>query len=297
MFYQKVHQKMAQKPRRLFIFAAHDPKDHMHGVVNDSLLIYLSALHELGDIALYMDNNVANDQLSKFAPYVLYAGANRHNEYDFGSYKRAYIWAHDNLKLFDYDWVYMVNDSMYAPMHPLLPILEQLETYKWNATGIVCNPTPRHPHIQSWFIGMDKSVFMAPWFDAFMRSVTPQTKKACVTSLYEQGFTRHLIERNIPWGCKYTIKNRGIYNKVKSLYNQGFPFMKKLAFGRHNGGLGRQILYVLNRVPPKLKNAIIKNAARIYGPEYISKLLTDNPLKIAYRNIRYLLYKVFHEGI
>lgn len=288
---------MAHKNRRLFIFAAYYPKDPSHGVIDDSLLIYLRELHKLGDIVLYMDNDDAEAQLKKVAPYVLYAGANRHVEYDFGSYKRAYVWAYDNLNLADYDWVYMVNDSMYAPMHPLQPMIEKLEASRLDATGVVCNPKKSHPHIQSWFIGMSPKVFTATWFDTFMRSVKHQTQKGMVTRLYEQGFTKHLIDKNIAWGCEYTIKNRGIYNQIKSLHKRGFPFMKKLAFGRHNGGLGRQILYVLNHVPQDVKNAIIQNANHVYGPEYVSRLLTRNPIKIAYRNIKYSLYKIFNEGV
>ncbi|MDR0726523.1 MAG: hypothetical protein LBF37_00500 [Rickettsiales bacterium] len=288
---------MAQKPRRLFLFAAYDASDPDHGIVDDSLLIYLRELNKLGDIVLYMDNDGADNELKKVAPYVLYAGANRHTEYDFGSYKRAYLWAYNNLKLSDYDWIYMVNDSMYAPIHPLQPIIEKLESSGLGVTGMVCNPNPRHPHIQSWFIGLSQKIFASDWFDKFMRSVTHQTEKGMVTRLYEQGFTKNLITRNIPWGCEYTIKNRGVYNQIKSLYKNGFPFMKKLAFGRHNGGLGKQILYVLNHVTPDVKDAILQNANHVYGAQYVSKLLTNNPIKIAYRNIRYSLYKIFNEGV
>ncbi|MDR1337535.1 MAG: hypothetical protein LBJ73_00720 [Rickettsiales bacterium] len=278
-------------PKRLFLFAAFDPKDQNHGIVDDSLLVYLSALNELGDVVLYMDNDVAADELNKVAPFVLHAGANRHKEYDFGSYKRAYIWASENLDLSGYDWVYMVNDSVYAPLRPLGPLVERMESSRWDATGATCNPNPKHPHIQSWFIGMSPSVFAADWFGTFMRGVARHNEKGAITRLYEQGFTRNLIKRNIPWGCAYTIKNRGIYNRVARLFHRGFPFMKKLALTRHNGALGRQILYVLNRAPAHVRSAVIQNAERQYGREYVSKLLTRNPFKILFRNIRYALYK------
>ena len=38
-------------------------------------------------------------ELEKLAPYCLYTSGIRHGEYDFGSYKRAYIWAKQNLNL------------------------------------------------------------------------------------------------------------------------------------------------------------------------------------------------------
>jgi lipopolysaccharide biosynthesis protein len=282
--------------KRLFIFAAYDPADPRRGVIDDSLLVYLRELSRLGDIVLYMDNDVDPAQMKKLAPYVLHAGAGRHGEYDFGSYKRAYIWARDNLRLADYDWVYMVNDSVYAPTRPLRPIIGRLESAGWKTTGMVFNPSKRHPHIQSWFIGMSPAVFLSKWFDEFIRDIRPQNQKGVVTHLYEHGFTRQLAAKNIPWGCEYTIKNRGVYNRVEYLFRHGFPFIKKSAFTRHNGALGRQILRVLNRAPRATRNAVIQNATRIWGKDYVSHLLTNNPLKATGRSIAYVLRKIFTQG-
>jgi lipopolysaccharide biosynthesis protein len=287
---------MKMLAKRLFLFAAYDPAAPRRGVVDDSLLVYLRELSRLGDIVLYMDNDVDPAQMKKLAPYVLHAGASRHGEYDFGSYKRAYLWARGNLRLADYDWVYMVNDSVYAPTRPLRPTIVRLESAGRQATGMVCNPSKRHPHIQSWFIGMSPAVFNAKWFDEFIRDVRPQSQKGSVTNLYEHGFTRHLLAKNIPWVCEYTIKNRGVYNRIEYLFRRGFPFIKKSAFTRHNGALGRQILRVLNRAPRNVRSAVIQNAARVWGSDYVSHLLTNNPLKTTGRGIAYVLHKILTKG-
>ena len=47
--------------------------------------------------------------------------ATRHSEYDFGSYKRAYNWAQENLDTAEYEFVYLVNDSVYGPLFDLNP--------------------------------------------------------------------------------------------------------------------------------------------------------------------------------
>jgi hypothetical protein len=114
--------------------------------------------------------------------------------------------------------------------------------------------------------------------------------------LYEHGFTRHLIAKNISLACEYTIRNRGVYNRVEHLFRRGFPFIKKSAFTRHNGALGRQILRVLNRLPRTTRRAIVQNAARVWGKDYVSYLLTNNPLKTAGRSMRYFLSKIFTKG-
>ena len=80
--------------KRLFIFASYD-KD---SIIDNTLLHYLRALSELGDIVFTMDNDTQESEMKKLSdiPHILHATAVRHNEYDFGSYKRGYMWAHEN---------------------------------------------------------------------------------------------------------------------------------------------------------------------------------------------------------
>ena len=147
--------------KRLFLFAGYDAD----GIIDDSLILYVGALSKLGDVVLCMDSDCNKSQVAKLKPFVLYAAAQRHGEYDFGSYKRAYVWARDNLDLSKYDFVYMVNDSVYGPLFPLKPYFEKMESQNTDAFGLVKNTKASHPHIQSWFIGMRKSVFLSQWFD------------------------------------------------------------------------------------------------------------------------------------
>ncbi|MDR1026824.1 MAG: hypothetical protein LBL46_00190 [Rickettsiales bacterium] len=77
--------------KRLFIFAGYDAE----GRVQDYVVRYASALGALGDVIFYMDNDAAAGELDKIraVPGVIFAGAERHKEYDFGSYKRGYQYA------------------------------------------------------------------------------------------------------------------------------------------------------------------------------------------------------------
>ncbi len=283
-------------PRRLFIFAAYDPANNHNGVIDESLIMYVRALAALGDIVFYMDNDTTSEQLSKIRSYTMYAGANRHGEYDFGSYKRGYIWARDNNIIQNYDWVYMVNDSVYGPLRPILAILTDLESRGADATGMVLNAHKTKPHIQSWFIGIAPRVFLSEQFDAFIRGVTHQDK-GMVTWLYENGFTRMMIEHGGTYSCKFNVRGHAVYNKIKHLFNHGFPFFKKTSFIRKHGALGRQVLYVLNHIDPAMRTAIIENAKHVYGAAHVKRFLTNNPIKIIWRNIKHTLVKIFKEGI
>ncbi len=275
------------KPKRLFLFAGYDAL----GGVDTALVYYVRALAACGDVVVHMDNDIADDSIKKLAPHVLHAAARRHGEYDFGSYKRAYMYARDAGMLADYDFVYMANDSVYGPLGDLQKMLRALESSGADAFGPVCNPNPDHPHIQSWFIGMRPSVFLSDWFDKFIRGVRLQESKGAVTREYEQGFSKAVTAHGGRTWCMMSVKNRGVYNKVKYLYRHGLPFMKKVAFTRHGGRLGRQILYVLNHISPDARHAITTAARRTYGAEYMGWLLTNNPFKIMMRATKYGLTK------
>lgn len=283
--------------KRLFIFAAYDPAGDKVGIIDMSDVLYVKALAEIGDVIFYMDNDTTKDELDKVKPFVIFAGAQRAGEYDFGSYKRGYLMARAAGILQNYDFVYFVNSSVYAPLHPIRPLLEKLESQQTDAVGIVFNTNQKHPHIQSWFFGMRQNVFLSDWFTAFITGVTKLPGKGEVTRLYEHGFTRLLIEHNLSWTCAFNVKRHAVYNNIKQLFDQGLPFMKKVSFVRHHGSLGRQVLYILESIDSTLNAAILVNANRVYGESNVKQILTKNRFKIAYRRLRHSIYKIFIEGI
>ena len=279
--------------RRLFLFAGYNA----NGVIDDALVYYVRALSKFGDIVLYMDSDCSDTELKKLSKYVLYAHARRHGEYDFGSYKRAYLYAVDTGILDKYDFVYMVNDSVYGPLMYIEPSLRKMEQLNCDVFGLAYNRASSRPHIQSWFIGMCRNVFLSPWYDEFMRAITHQPDKGSITYLYEQGFSEMLRAHNVKFNCLYSCPGRSVYNNVAALFRRGMPFMKKVAFNRCNGALGNRILYILNHVSPATRSMILTSAQQQYGDEYIRWLLTRNPIKIWYRHIKHALRKIFIEGL
>ncbi len=264
-----------QKRQRLFLMAGYD----RDGIIDDTLVYYASHLAKFGDVVLVMDSDCAEQELQKIKPYCLYAAAVRHGEYDFGSYKRAYIWAVENVGLENYEFVYMVNDSVYGPFFDLKPYFTKMESKdECGAFGMVDKTMGHAPHIQSWFIGMRPTVFMSDWFDEFIRSVCHQPSKNHVAIMYETGFTQLIKKHNIKYFCLFHVLNRGVYKRVKSLYKRRMPFMKKAAFLALEGALGYQIKYILNRIPKDLSIAIVNNAKRVYGAEYTDRVLHNGML-------------------
>lgn len=273
---------------RLFLIAGYDK----NGKINSALLHQVRELAKYGDCVLVMDSDCDESEIAKIKLYCLYANAVRHGEYDFGSYKRAFIWAKENTNLSNYDFMYMVNDSVYGPLFDIGDYLNKMESLGTDAFGMVKKTGGRFEHIQSWFIGINKQVFLSKWFSNFIMSVRKVEKKTMVTALYENGFTRKLNENKIAWRCLYNIYNRGIYNRVRHLYKIRMPFIKKLSFTRHFGAYGNQILYVLNNISKKLRDDILLSARETFGDKYIDWLLTKNPVKIIFRKIKYILSRV-----
>jgi lipopolysaccharide biosynthesis protein len=274
--------------KRLFLFAGYTPD----GILDDSLVLYVSELAALGDVVLCMDSDCDESELKKIKSLVLHADGVRHGEYDFGSYKRAYIWARDNLDLKKYNFVYMVNDSVYGPLFPLKPYLTEMESANTDAFGLVKNTKRAHPHIQSWFIGMRGTVFLSEWYDTFMSRITKLPSKGDVTKVYEHGFTRNVVEHGGTWMCTFSAHNRDVYNKIKKYYRAKMPFIKKAAFVRHNGRLGHQIAYVLHRTPAPMRDAIIENARRVYGEKYTNDILSMGAITAFMRGLKYGIKKL-----
>ena len=281
--------------KRLFLMAAYDPTGV--GVVDASLMLYVQKMAAYGDVVLFMDNDAPPAQLNKLAPFVRYAGAARHGEYDFGSYKRAYLWARDNLGLGNYDVVYLINDSVYGPLYDMGPVLEKMESLGTDAFGPAYKVHKIKPHLESWFMGFRPNIFLAPWFNEFMTSITAQKSKGDFIALYENGLARRIRENGASADGLFRVRGRETYNRVAGLFRRGMPFIKKMSWRRKCGALGGQIAYVLRHVDPQMRDAIIGDADRVYGPEFNRWFITRNPFKIMVRNFKHFMRKIFIEGI
>ena len=188
-------------PSRLFLFAGYD-KDN---IVADSLIYYVQALSQHGDVIVCMDNELTLKELQKIKPYTIHATATRHGEYDFGSYKRMYQYARDKKILDKYDEIYLVNDSVFGPLFDIKTLLHKIEKLKFDASGIIVAKHETHSYIESWFIKLNKKIFTSLWFDKFMNSVQKQPTKIDVTIKYEHGLTNLIKNNGCSWGGIFTV--------------------------------------------------------------------------------------------
>lgn len=216
-----------KKTKRLFLFAGYD-KD---GIIDDTLVYYLTELSKLGDIVLVMDCDVADATKLSGIKNILHTELARHNEYDFGSYKRGYIWAHDNKILDKYDWVYLVNDSVYGPLWNLEKILNTLESSKSDFTGMIDHFTKNiDRHIQSWFVGFSNKISKDSSVKHFLEKVKHEPDKDLIIIKYEYGLTRMLLNRGYTFNTYIQEKHpnvHSVYETPFQIITQGLPFIKK----------------------------------------------------------------------
>ena len=224
-----------KKTKRLFLFAGYD-KD---GIIDDTLVHYLTELSKLGDIVLVMDCDVADTTKLSGIKNILHTELARHNEYDFGSYKRGYIWAHDNKILDKYDWVYLVNDSVYGPLFDLEPVLCDLESRGVDLIGMTDffdKDTPKH--IQSWFVGVSRMAATSKIFYDFMCDIKHRNTKDEIVLRYEVGLSRMLLQNGYKMSAYFNQQNNGVHTVYETpvvILENFIPFIKKPALKKLRG--------------------------------------------------------------
>ncbi len=240
-----------KKTKRLFLFAGYD-KD---GIIDDTLVYYLTELSKLGDIVLVMDCDVADATKLSGIKNILHTELVRHNEYDFGSYKRGYIWAHDNKILDKYDWVYLVNDSVYLLDTPKR-ILEYMEQTPYKMIGVSENCLWKD-HIQSWFMGFAPEIFKSDWFNNFLTHVRTEDKENLVLH-YEVGLSKLVLDHGFSFKgyTSYLLNDRSYYG-----IEQYVPFLKKSIIDVDQK-YAKKIKKVLSITNPQISKAISANVLR-----------------------------------
>lgn len=264
------------KNKRIFLFAGYDKQ----GIIDNSLLYYLHALSELGDIIFFMDNPVSKTEKAKLnsVPNLLYHATRSHGEYDFGSYKRLYKWAINKKIIKNYNWVYLVNDSVYGPFSSLKPVLENMEASGADAIAMFKSIKKNQEFLQSWFIGLRKKIVLSDWFNKFINSVKKEKNKKDIVEKYELGLSNLLIQNNVKTYSYFFDKKLHMTRNPLYFYRAGLPFLKKNSVLIPHSHIG-EIKHILKSLPELHSNFILDNIKRlryntyvkhwIFGPAFI----------------------------
>ncbi|MBQ8785057.1 MAG: glycosyltransferase [Alphaproteobacteria bacterium] len=176
--------------KRLAVFASFN-KD---GLILDYVVYYLKELKKVVDGIIFVtDNPILPTELEKIKDFIVYAECQRHEEYDFGSYKRGFFWAKKNGLLKDCEELVFCNDSCYGPVYPFSEMFEEMSTRSCDFWGMTQNIEIAE-HIQSYFLVFQKNVFNSRHFIKFIKNIKPQSSVQKVIKKYEIGLSQHLLK-------------------------------------------------------------------------------------------------------
>ncbi len=211
----------ATRPKRYAVFAGYNAD----GTVHPYVLTYLKGLNEVADGVVYIaDSPLAPGEEEKLKDIVIHTEHQRHEEYDWGSYKRGFKWLKDNGYLDNADELIFANDSCYAPMQSFKPIFEDMakrpELDFWGNS----QNSAHKMHIQSYFMVFRKHILRSRAFAAFLNNVTHQERYEYYIFKYELELTPHLQNLGYKWDSWLPYRDIPLPDKEYTDVNN-FPLM------------------------------------------------------------------------
>lgn len=222
--------------KRLAIFAGYD-KDN---IIDDYVVYYIKELKKIADIIYVADCDMLENELTKISEYCIYLINGRHGEYDFGSYKRGYLYAKENNILQNYDYLILCNDSCYGPFFNFQEIVQNMENKNTDVWGMFnCfKDKENDEHLQSYFLSLKSKVYLSEYFYNFISNIKKENDKWEVVKKYEIGLGNLLKKENVSVASflDSNIKENEADNNNVPFFNTtqaikcGFPFFKITVF-------------------------------------------------------------------
>ena len=189
------------------IFAAYSK----NGQLYDDVPPYLVELKKYSDFLIYVSDNdtIQADSLDIIKKYSDCVIVQKHNQYDFGSYKIGFNYLINSQKdLYDkLDRIFFCNDSVIYCGKSLDKFFNKSEGKNfygmtWHAygfsrqenAGIVSYPWSRLPHIQSYLFSVSKEIADNKIFRDFINNIQIEQCKEDIIAKYEIGLSRLISE-------------------------------------------------------------------------------------------------------
>lgn len=220
--------------KKLAIFAAFD-KDE---IVDDYVVFYIKELAKSADVIAVFDNTLSEKEREKIAPFCLEILAAKHGEYDFGSYKRGFIYAKSHKILANYDKLVLCNDSVFGPFYSFEQIFAQIpqnENAIWGFAKHLrkaCHGWAGREfieeHLQSYFLVLPPKAFLHPKFTDFMHSIKRLENKDEIIFQYEIGLSQMLKGLGFELQSRYeSSDDLSVYSPFEVLNRHQGAFLKR----------------------------------------------------------------------
>jgi len=244
--------------KRICLFAAYDPD----GLIDESVIIFIKELAQYSDVYFLSDSLLQLGELKKLSHITKGAWANRHGEYDFGSYKRLAKYYIGWETIEQYDELLLVNDSSYL-IKPLADTFSKMDAKQCSWWGMQATKglaatkhvksnqfTDKIPitvvkekylesyerdnfydfHIGSYFLAFRKPILQNGKLKEILGSVSKERNKKNIIIKYEIGITRSLINAGFDFDTAVDdlYPFHPIYtNNIFKLIENGYPLFKR----------------------------------------------------------------------
>ena len=179
--------------KRYAIFAGYNQDE----TIPPYVITYLQGLDEISDGIIYItDSSLKPEEQAKLTPFnIIYQQHHRHNEYDWGSYKRGYLWLKENNLLKKTKELILANDSCIAPITSFVPMFKEMEKYPEISMWSNTQDRPLYPHLQSYFLVLRHNALNSSEFIELITSVTHQPHRTLYVDKYEISLSNKLKTR------------------------------------------------------------------------------------------------------
>lgn len=268
----------AQHITRYAVFAGYNA----NGTIPSYVITYLQELNKVTDGVVYItDSPLNHGEEKKIEHLVLHSQHIRHNEYDWGSYKRGFNWLKRKGYLDKTDELIFANDSCYAPLDSFQPMFDKMsnrpELDFWGNS----QNSAFMPHIQSYFMVFRKPVFNLPQFSSFINNITHQEFASMYITSYEVPFTSYLANLGYKWDSfipyqNFPLKDETDINSypltaISKFHNQ---FLKRRTFTNKLRILEdrSELLNFIKQNYPNRWNDIITEISPHFIPEHLKEI-------------------------
>lgn len=260
--------------KRAVVFAHYDKQN----LVDDYVIYYLKALKEVAEDIIFVScNNIVNPE--KLEGVVSYVIDEPHDEYDFGSYKRGFLYLEPRLN--EFDELVFVNDSCFGPFYPFGEIFDEMDAKDCDFWGMTRNKFGINrlfklfecvePHVQSYFLVFKKNILTSKFFFDFMSNIKHEEVKTDIINKYEIGLTKALVNE----GFKYQV------------YINAYENVSNLTINKWRQIILKHRMPLMKCSLPRLIN---KNSTTVEGYEDIIKQVSDYPVELIQNNVSRIPY-------
>ncbi len=162
------------------------------GKIADYVVYLLKNLKQVSDYIIFVaDNPIFKQELAKIKEYCNVCLCERHEEYDFGSYKRGYQYLVEHKILKKSDNLLIMNDANYGPVYSFNEVIKDFNQKNCDFYGLSISRAPKR-HLQSFFYIFKTKVYTSDTFKKFLQGVHKEISSANVVLHYEINFTETL---------------------------------------------------------------------------------------------------------